>query len=110
MPFEIITTEDELLFREYTQHRDAVRNVMGYGVYPNLVKALETYAAFDAALDGELADPDLLAYHAGLMGPIAPYIAQLRAGAAGIVQIMQGIEAAGPGTFGIAVQRPEEPK
>jgi DNA-binding GntR family transcriptional regulator len=36
---------------------------MGYGVYPNLVKALETYAAFDAALANELSDPDLLMRH-----------------------------------------------
>ena len=106
MPFKIETREDELLFRAYTGHRDAVRDIMGHGVYPNLVKALETYAAFDAALAGELADTDLLAYHNGLMAPIAPYIAQLRAGAAGIVQIMQGIETARPGTFGIAL--PEE--
>lgn len=106
MAFQIDTAEDEQLFRAYTTHRDAVRTVMGRGVYPNLVKALATYDEFDAALAGELADTDLLAYHNGLMAPIAPYIAQLRAGAAGFVQIMQGVETARPVTFGIAL--PEE--
>lgn len=101
MPFQITTAEDEQLFRLYTQHRDEVRNVMGYGVYPNLKKALEVYAAFDAALAGPLADEDLIAYHTTLMTPIAPYIAQLRAGAEQIVAIMEAIEAVAPTTFGI---------
>ncbi len=103
MPFQINTAEDEQLFRLYTTHRDEVRNVMGYGVYPNLKKALEIYAAFDAALAGPLADEDLIAYHANLMTPIAPYIAQLRAAAETSVAIMEAIETAAPGTFGITL-------
>ena len=87
MPFGIETQEDEQLFRAYTQHRDAVRNVMGYGVYPNLVKALETYAAFDAALANELSDPDLLEYHASTMRQVAPYIEQLRQLATGMTHL-----------------------
>jgi len=101
MAFAINTPEDELLFRAYTGHRDAVRAVMGQGVYPNLVRALETYAAFDAALANGLSDPDLLSYHASTMAAVAPYVAQLRQLAAGIVQIMQQIETAQPGAFGI---------
>ena len=111
MPFRIETQEDEQPFRAYTQHRDAVRNVMGYGVYPNLVKALETYAAFDAALANELSDPDLLEYHASTMRQVAPYIAQLRQLAQGMTQIMVAIETAQPGAFGIQlpVVEPEKP-
>ena len=109
MPFAIETAEDEMLFREYTTHRDAVRGVMGQGVYPNLVKALETYAAFDAALANGLSDPDLLEYHASTMQIIAPYIAQLRQLAQGMTQIMVAIETAQSGAFGIQlpVQEPE---
>ena len=112
MPFRIETQEDEQLFRAYTQHRDAVRNVMGYGVYPNLVKALETYAAFDAALANELSDPDLLEYHASTMQVVAPYIAQLRQLAQGMTQIMVAIETAQPGAFGIQLPptEPEKPE
>lgn len=113
MPFPVNTTE-ELLFRSYTQHRDAVRDVMGHGVYPNLVKALATYVAFDDALAGPLSDPDLIEYHAGLMAKIAPYVEQLRSGAAQIVQIMAAIETAAPGTFGISLPvapvEPEKPE
>lgn len=108
MPFAIETTEDEQLFREYTTHRDEVRAVMGQGVYPNLVKALETYASFDAALASGLSDPDLLEYHASTMQIIAPYIAQLRQLAQGMTQIMVAIETAQPGAFGI--QLPVEPE
>ena len=45
MPFKIETQEDELLFREYTSHRDAVRAVMGQGVYPNLVNRRAVHRA-----------------------------------------------------------------
>lgn len=105
-------TNEELLFRSYTAHRDAVRNVMGYGVYPNLVKALEVYAAFDAALAGDLSDPDLLEYHASTMRQVAPYIDQLRQLATGMAQIMVAIETAQPGAFGIQLPptEPEKPK
>lgn len=108
MPFAIVTTEDEQLFQEYTSHRDEVRVVMGHGVYPNLVKALEVYAAFDAALANELSDPDLLEYHAVTMQVVTPYIAQLRQLAQGMVQIMLAIETAQPGAFGIPL--PQEPE
>jgi hypothetical protein len=111
MPFQIKTSEDELLFRVYTGHRDNVRSVMGHGVYPNLVKALETYAAFDEALEDELSDPDLLIYHAGLMQTVAPYVEQLRQLATRMVQIMEAIETAQPGVFGIYLPgQPKEPK
>lgn len=112
MPFKIETQEDELLFREYTRHRDEVRAVMGNGVYPNLVKALSTYAAFDAALANGLSDPDLLKYHEATMQIVAPYIAQLRQLATGMVQIMVAIETAQPGAFGIKLPptEPEKPQ
>jgi hypothetical protein len=111
MPFVIETAEDEQLFREYTTHRDEVRAVMGQGVYPNLVKALSTFAAFDAALANGLSDPDLLEYHASTMQTVAPHIAQLRQLAQGMTQIMVAIETAQPGAFGIVVPvvPPEEP-
>lgn len=103
MPFQGFSPDDERLLRLYTQQRDEVRDVMGYGVYPNLVKAIETLAAFDAALAGPLADEDLIAYHESLMAPIAPYMAQIQQLAAGMVAIMQAIEMASPGTFGITL-------
>lgn len=102
MPFPVNTTE-ELLFRSYTAHREAVRNAVAHGVYPNLVKALETWADFDAALANGLSNPDLLAYHESTMAPVSPYIAQLRQLATSMVQIVQGIETAAPGTFGITL-------
>jgi hypothetical protein len=102
----IAAEEDEALFREYTRQRDEIRNVMGCGVYPNLVKALAVYAAFDAALSegGALGDADLLAYHATLFAPIAPYVKQIRTAAQGITDTMLAIELASPGTFGISAQ------
>ncbi len=111
MGFTITTEDDERLWHAYREQRDALRNVMGYGVYPNLVKAIETLTAFETALAGPLADEDLIAYHESLMAPIAPYMAQIQQLAAGMVAIMQAIETASPGTFGITlpVAPPEEP-
>jgi hypothetical protein len=106
MPFQIENADDELIFRNYTTHRDAVRTAMGYGVFPNLVRALEAYSAFDTALANDLSDPDLLEYHASIMQAVGPHIGQLRQLAAGIVQIMQQIETHQPGTFGIQLPTP----
>lgn len=103
MGFTIDNAQDERLFRAYTDHRDTVRRVMGGGVYPKLREAIAAYNAFDDALATALADPNLLAYHAGLMVGIEPYIAQLRAAAENIVTTMQAIETAAPGTFDIAL-------
>jgi len=111
MPFKIETEQDELLFREYTARRDTVRAVVAHGVYPNLVKALETYAAFDEALANGLSDPDLLEYHASTMASVAPYIGQLRQLATSMVHIIVVIETAAPGTFGIPLPvAPEKPQ
>jgi hypothetical protein len=109
--FAIAAEEDEVLFREYTQRRDAVRSTMGGGVYPNLQMALRAYIALDAALTkgGSLDDEDLRAYHEKLMGPIAPYVEEIRKMATGICEIMQAIEAASPGTFGISTPQEEKP-
>lgn len=102
----IDSIEDEQLFRAYTVYRDAVRTVMGQHVYRRLREALAAYAALDTALATTLADPDLLVYHASLMGPIAPYIARLRADAENIVATMEAIEAVAHGTFGIPIPQP----
>lgn len=102
--FIIAAEADEVLFRDYTRARDEIRGVMGYGVFPNLIKALAVYAAFDAALaeGGALHDTDLLAYHETLFAPIAPYVEQIRVAAQGIADTMLAIELASPGTFGIS--------
>ncbi len=102
MGFIIQNADDERLFRVYMDYRDAVRQIMGEGVYPKLRKAISAYDGFDDALATTLADPDLLAYHQSLMAGIEPHIAQLRAAAENIVATMQAIEAAAPGTFGIS--------
>ena len=108
MAYTISSEQAETTFRAYVQQRDAIRNVLAHGVYPNLIRAIAVYADFDSALTGPLNDPDLLAYHAELMAPIAPYVAQLRELAAGIVATMAAIEAASPGTFGIALPSASE--
>lgn len=95
--------EDEILFRSYTEQRDRIREVMGRSLFPNLDLAVNLYANLDRDIQngGALDDDDLRAYHEKLMGPIAPYVEDIRKMARGICDIMQAIETAAPGTFGI---------
>lgn len=106
MPFTITSPEDESLFRAYTEYRDNLRNVMGRGVYPNLIKAVRTFEDFEAAQAGPLADEDLVAYHTSLMAPIASYVAQIYGTIDGLVSLIEGVEAAVPGVFGLDIQPP----
>jgi len=96
--------DDEKRFRAYTAHRDALQNVMEFGAFPNLVRAIELFDAFDEAMAGELADEELAAYHESVMGNVAPHIAMLRQLAEQFVGIMEAIETAAPGTFNITVR------
>lgn len=104
MPGIIINNfENELQFTEYHKRRGELRDSLRYGVYPNLKKALAIYAAFvaDYAPGGALYDPELWAYYEQTIAPIAAYQDQMMAAATGIVAIMEGVEQAAPGTFGI---------
>lgn len=103
--YTINTEADETRFRQYAQQRDEIRMVIGTKIYPNLVKALASYAALDETLH----DESLRAYHDKLMGPITPYIKDLRELAAGIIAIIDAIDDASPGTFGSARPLPPPP-
>lgn len=102
----ISTFADEQLFNQYMAARDAPRSTMAYGVYPNAAKALADYTALLTRLasDGDLAQ--FGDYHVEVTAAVQPYIVQLQQYMTGIVQIMQGIEAVAPGTFG--VELPQE--
>lgn len=100
----IITTfADENLFRAYIAGRDAPRDTMAHGVYPNALKALAEYSALVTRLapSGDLAS--FGDYHVAVTANVQPYIVQLQQAMAAIVQIMQAIETAAPTTFGIEV-------
>ena len=123
MPGIIINNlTNELQFTEYHRRRGLLRDAMRYGVYPNLVMALSLYNAFvaDYGPGGALYDPELWAYYQTNIAPIAEYQEQMMQAATGIVAIMEGVELAAPGTFGIelpqgdpdaiTVEQPGEPQ
>lgn len=98
-----MTNEQLLLIQQYATMRNAPRDTMAHGVYPNAVKALEQYQA----LQQWLADnPDWQQSHADMIAAVAPHIATMQQAMQAIVTVMQAIEKAAPGTFGIAP--PEE--
>ena len=105
----ITTIENERTLSEYLRRRGELRDALRFGVYPNLVKALRLYAQFNAdyAPGGQHYDPALWQYYLSNIQPIAAQQADMIAAAEAIVGIMQTVEAAAPGTFGIEIT--EEP-
>lgn len=91
--------------RQYETFRDAPRNAMAHGVYPNALVALAHYAT----LTEWLADPvnaDFAGLHTTTVGAVLPHVQTMLEAMQVIIGTMQAIEAAAPGTFGIAI--PEE--
>lgn len=95
---ELATAQDLALAQQYVTMRDAPRLVMAHGVYPSSVKALEEYQKLIEWLD---ANPTYETLHETITAQVAPYIAQMQTAMQSIITIMQAIEAAAPGTFGI---------
>lgn len=105
MPFDNFTIDDERKFNAYLAARDAPRETMANGVYVNCRRALGQLAALTA----RLTDPDDLAdlaqYHLDVTAPVQPHLNTLIQACSTIVQVMEAVETAAPGTFGI--QLPE---
>ena len=101
----ITTLEQERQFTEYHRRRGEIRDSLRYGVYPNLIKALGLYARFvaDYGEGGACFDAALWAYYLANIKPIADMQATMIDAAQEIVLIMESVEKAAPGTFGIEV-------
>ena len=111
MPGIIINNLDnELQFTEYHRRRGELRDALRFGVYPNLVKALQLYNAFiaDYGPDGANYDAELWAYYQANIAPISAVQDVLMSGAQSIVTAMKMVETAAPGTFGIELPKPGE--
>jgi hypothetical protein len=98
-----MTNEQLAEIQQYATMRNAPRDTMTYGVYPNSVKALSEYQALLSWLSEH---PDWQQSHADMIAAVAPHIATLQQAMQTIVAVMRAIEQAAPGTFGI--QLPEE--
>lgn len=99
-----MTNEQLLLIQQYATMRNAPRDTMRYGVYPNAGKALEQYQALQAWLAD---NPDWQQPHAGMVAAVLPHVEALQAAMTTIVTTMQAIEQAAPGTFGIELEQPQ---
>lgn len=101
----IETLEQERQFTEYHRRRGELRDALRFGVYPNLVAALAVHNAFTAEYGpgGALYDAAIWNYYQENLKPIAAQQATMISAAEAIVQIMEAVEMAAPGTFGIEV-------
>ena len=105
MAFEITSPADEQLLATYTLARNKVRETVAYGIYPQVLTALQAYDELDVLVaglaQGTIKEQALAAYHVGLMGGIADETAALRASAEALIASIETIETLQPGTFGI---------
>ena len=94
---------NEQQFAAYLQRRGELRDALRFGVYPNLKRALALYRAFltDYAPGGALHDPELWSYYLSNIAPMAAQQDAMIEAAAGICDMMEAVETATPGTFGI---------
>lgn len=104
---EIIDAQSLALSQEYVRLRDAPRLTMAHGVYPNSKKAL---AEYQVLLEWLTANPTYATLHADITAQVVPYVAQMQTAMTAIITIMQAIEAAAPGTFGIELPVEEQPE
>ena len=101
-----ITDRETLLTqRAYDSALQAAQHAMSFGVYPNCQAALRNYDALEAWL---IEHPDYAETHNTIVGDAAQFITALRGHMQEIIIIMQAIEAAQPGTFGIQLPEKEE--
>ena len=106
MPEIVIgSLEQERHFTEYHRRRGELRDALRNGVYPNLVAALEIHNRFveDYGPGGALYDEAIWNYYLENLAPIAAQQATMISAATDIVRIMEAVEKAAPGTFGIDV-------
>lgn len=102
---ELIDAASLNLAQQYVAMRDAPRERMSTGVYPNCVKALEEYSSLLLWLT---ANPSYAQLHGTITAQVAPCIVQLQTAMQSITTIMESIEQASPGTFGIQLPVVEE--
>ena len=99
------TVNDERAFIEYQNERNKPRTSMANGVYPNCKVALANYQKLVDRLETDMIG--FQTYHATVTEPVANHIANLQAAMQTIVTIMEAIETAAPGTFGISLPAAE---
>jgi len=104
MAITIETYEDEVEFAQYAQPRMELLSIIDTGVYPNTKKLLTAFSAFNARLSpgGDLAKfkdhDDLITIN------VRPYTDMIVQHLGAVMQIIEGIELAAPGTFPAAAK------
>ena len=95
--------DNEAQFSAYLARRGELRDCIRFGVYPNLKRLLALYTLFlaDYAPGGPLHDAQLWAYYLSNIEPVAANQAAMMLSAAGIADMLEQVETAAPGTFGI---------
>ena len=92
-----LTTAQLQSLDAYTRLRDAARNAIQFGVYPNARAALVAYAALTDALAGDLSEWQ--ATHDATTAAVQPAIASLVAGLQQIIAGLETVAAADPTIF-----------
>lgn len=89
-----LTSEQLESLNEYSRLRDAARNAIQHGVYPNAVAAIAAYDELTTALEADLSE--WAPTHATTTVAVEPYVAQIRQLLETLVAIVEGVAAADP--------------
>lgn len=111
MAIQITSLTEERAMAAYIAARNALRDRMKNGVYPNCKSALTDYAAFEARLSADLAA--FAEYHTESMALVLPAITQLQQAMTAICAIMETVDTAavqqtGSPIFGILSEESNE--
>jgi hypothetical protein len=100
---EITSAADEAAFTAYLADRDAIRNVLKHGVYPNAVAALKVLTAFQQEYGpgGALYREDIWALYTAGLTELGDIQERLFACGVELVALMEEGERRQPGVFGI---------
>ena len=95
--------DNEQQFAAYLARRGELRDCIRFGVYPNIKRLLALHLLFlaDYGPGGPSHDAQLWAYYQDNIEPLAAHQAAMIDNAAGVVDMLEQVERATPGTFGI---------
>lgn len=106
MILNISSAAEERAFNEYKEAREQPR-VFLRRIYYNGTNLLREYTKLAERLQDADDLGSFAAYHADIMGDVAPHVDNITEAVQGIINTLTAIETAAPGTFGIEIAEVE---
>ncbi len=106
MSLNISSAAEERAFNEYKEAREQPR-VFLRRIYYNGTNLLREYTKLAERLQDADDLRNFAAYHTDIMADVAPHVQSITNAVQGIIDTIEAIETAAPGTFGIEIEESE---